>query len=312
MFKKILFATTASPGCDHAARVAFDMAKRYNAELIVLHVLGIPTRGFSQFVTDVRTGEEVSYNADYLLKVKKEIRNIYAEHIEKCKKYTIEAMPGVPPTEIIRFARKQDVDLILIGSSTKDEDEKDYAYRTTAGSTMQAVAKSARCPVLAIGRPAASFWGGFSNIVFGTDFSKAADSAFKFAFKIAKTLGCTFHLFHAFDISSIHSGKMMDQDEIDDKIREARDKMNEIYLSRMKGFNDYEIEIWEGIPYVEIVKYAREMYADLIVMAHHTREMSAEKARLGSTMEQVVVRASCPVISVNRPDKVEGMDIQPS
>ncbi len=40
MFKKILFATTASPACDHAARVAFDMAKRYNAKLMVFHVLG--------------------------------------------------------------------------------------------------------------------------------------------------------------------------------------------------------------------------------------------------------------------------------
>ncbi len=62
MFKKILFATTVSPSCEHAARVAFDMAKRYNAELIVFHVPGVPTRGFSQFVVDVRTGEKVTYD----------------------------------------------------------------------------------------------------------------------------------------------------------------------------------------------------------------------------------------------------------
>ena len=30
MFKKILFATSGSPACDNAARVAFDMAKRYD------------------------------------------------------------------------------------------------------------------------------------------------------------------------------------------------------------------------------------------------------------------------------------------
>jgi hypothetical protein len=39
-------------------------------------------------------------------------------------------------------------------------------------------------------------------------------------------------------------------------------------------------------------------------MAHHTREIDPEQALLGSTVEQVVLRASCPVASVNRPHKV--------
>jgi len=78
-------------------------------------------------------------------------------------------------------------------------------------------------------------------------------------------------------------------------------------VPKMKGFDDYEIEIWEGIPYVEIVKYARENYADLIIMAHHTREPTPEMAMLGSTVEQVVMRATCPVASVNRPHKVKGI-----
>ena len=304
MFKKILFATTASPACDHAARVAFDMAKRYNAKLMVFHVLGIPSRGFSQAVKDVRTGEEVTFNEDYLDWVKEEMKNTYAKQLETHKECTLDAIAGIPHTEILRFARKNNIDLIIMGSSTREEGEDNYAHRNIAGSTLQAVSKSARCPVLILGRPVASFWGGFSNIVFGTDFSKASDAAFLFAHKLAKTLGCTLHLFHAFDISSVHSGKIMEQDEIEDKIMEARQKIKEKYVSKLKDFNDYEVEIWEGIPYVEIVKYAREHYADLIVMAHHTRTPSPDKMKLGSTLEQVVLRATCPVASVNRPDKV--------
>lgn len=304
MFKKILFATTASPACDHAARVAFDMAKRYNAKLMVFHVLGIPSRGFSQAVKDVRTGEEVTFNEDYLDWVKEEMKNTYAKQLETHKECTLDAIAGIPHTEILRFARKNNIDLIIMGSSTREEDEDNYSYRNIAGSTLQAVSKSARCPVLILGRPVASFWGGFSNIVFGTDFSKASDAAFLFAHKLAKALGCTLHLFHAFDISSVHSGKIMEQDEIEDKIMEARQKIKEKYVSKLKDFNDYEVEIWEGIPYVEIVKYAREHYADLIIMAHHTRTPSPDKAKLGSTLEQVVLRATCPVASVNRPDKV--------
>jgi nucleotide-binding universal stress UspA family protein len=55
---------------------------------------------------------------------------------------------------------------------------------------------------------------------------------------------------------------------------------------------------------VEILKFARDVQADLIVMAHHTRETDPELALLGSTVEQVVLRSACPVASVNRPDKV--------
>ncbi|MDF1591548.1 MAG: universal stress protein [Desulfobacterales bacterium] len=304
MFKKILFATTASPSCDHAARVAFDMAKRYGSELTVFHVLGIPSRGFSQFVKDVRTGETVSYNDDYLEWVKEEIKNTYAKQLKMHENCTIEALTGIPHTEILRAARKEDADLIVMGSTTREENEGTYTYRNIAGSTLQTVTKAARCPVLVIGRPAASFWGGFSDIVFGTDFSRAADSAFMFAYKVAKTLGCKLHLFHACDISGVHAGKLLEQYEIEDNLRIAREKIRKMYVPRMKGFDDYEIDVWEGIPYVEIVKYTRERSADLIVMAHHTREPSPEKALLGSTLEQVVLRATCPVASVNRPDKV--------
>jgi len=309
MFKKILFATTASPSCDFAARVAFDIAKRYQAELITFHVLGIPSRGFSQYVQDVRTGEKVSYDDDYIQWVEDEIKNTYANQLGDYSKCTIQTVSGIPHTEILRAARKNDVDLIIMGASAqqKEEGEESFVYRSIVGRTLQGVSKSARCPVLVINRAAASFWGGFSNIVFGTDFSKSADSAFLFSYNLAKALNCTLHIFHALDISSVHTGNLKEQDEIEEQLRDARNKIRKKYVSKIKDFKDFEIEVWEGIPYVEIVKFAREKFADLIVMAHHTKISDPEKALLGSTMEQVVLRASCPVASVNHPDKIENI-----
>ena len=304
MFKKILFATSASPACDDAARVAFDLAQRYKAKVFAFHVLGVPTRAFSRFVVDVRTGEEVTIDDDYVQWVKEEMKNTYSRQIEKCDNYDIECVIGVPHREILRMARKEDVYLIVMGASTR-ESEPDAPHRKGyAGSTLQKVAKAARCPVLTIYRSAASFWGGISRVVFGTDFSKASDHAFQFALNLAKETGAELSLFHAFDISALHAGKALEQDEIEDRLREARNKMRSKYLSKMKGFADYELEVWEGIPYVEIVKFSREKQADLIVMAHHTGDPDPEQAMLGSTMEQVILRASCPVVSVNHPDKV--------
>jgi nucleotide-binding universal stress UspA family protein len=304
MFTKILFATTASPTCDNAAKVAFDLELKWEAQLTIFHVLGIPTRGYSPFVTDVRTGEVEQPDPDYIEWVKEEMKNTYGDLLKDTQGVEIEAVVGTPSREILRMARKKDVDLIIMGSHTRQEDIGATRYRDVVGSTMQKVAKSARCPVVIISRPCTTCWKLFSNIVFGTDFSKASDSAFMFASKLAQEVGAKLHMFHACDITSSSGGRVLGQEEIEELIESSRKKMEKRYAAKMNGYDNYGIEVREGVPYIEILKYAREKMGDLIVMAHHTREIDPEQAVLGTTVEQVVLRSACPVASVNHPDKV--------
>jgi len=308
MFKKILFATTASPTCDNAAKVAFDLELKWNSRLYVFHAVGVPSRGYSPFVTDVRTGEKEEMDADYFEWVKEEMKNTYGELLEESEA-RLEVAVGRPHREVLRIARKEDVDLIIMGAHTRDEDVGASRYRDVVGSTMQKVAKAARCPVVIISRPCTTCWKLFSHIVFGTDFSKAADSAFAWAYKLAKEVGAKLYLFHAIDISYANNGQIRGQEEIEAKIEAAREKIQQRYISKLEDFDNYTIEIWEGTPYVEILKFTREVQGDLIVMAHHTREIDPEQALLGSTVEQVVLRSSCPVASVNHPDKVVTIDV---
>ena len=164
MFKKILFATTASPTCDSAAKVAFDLAVKYEAELHLLHVYGIPSRGFGHFTTDVRTGEQDDYDGDYEAWVEEEIRTTYEKQLAKTKNCIVHTQVGVPHTEILRAARKLDVDLIVMGAHSREEDVAATRFRNVLGSTMQKVAQKARCPVLIISRPCANCFWYFSNI----------------------------------------------------------------------------------------------------------------------------------------------------
>ena len=295
MFKKILLATSGAPSTFGAARVAFDMAKRYGAEVLVFNVMGVPTKAFSQVVNDVRTGEEIEVDDEYKAWVEEELKSTFEKQIETVDFSRIILATGVPHREILRAARENDVDLIVMGASSGDSSVYRKGY---PGSTLQRVAKAARCPVMTVHRETASYWGGFGNIVFATDFSKQAAHAFKFALASARELGCDLTVLHALDIS----GKVLDQNEIEDKLIAARARIRETY--DMGDFKDFDIEVWEGVPYVEIVKMARERSADLIVMAHHSHELDPEKARIGSTMEQVILRAGCPVVSVSKPDKV--------
>jgi len=299
MFKKILFATSATEACDHAARVAFNMAQSYDAQICIFHVLGVPTRGFSQVVLDVKTKEKVVLDDEYIAWVEEEIKVHYTKQLETVPNAEIKVAIGLPHREVLRTAREWAPDLIVMGGSTGDDEDSVYK-KSMVGSTLQRVAKVAPCPLLVVNRPAASFWGGMSNVVFGTDFSKASDAAFRFALQLVRALDCELHIFHALDIGSMHLGRSMTQDEIESKIRESLRRIRGRYLPEMKDIPEYDFEVWEGIPYVEIVKYAREKHGDLIVMAHHTQKASQEDTRLGSNIEQVIVRAGCPVISINR------------
>lgn len=300
MFKKILFATKASPACNAAAKIAFELAEKYNAELILYHVFGVPSH--NSFSVNYITGED-NPDPEYIEFVKDEMKNTYETLIEKHSMPRVEALAGIPSTEILRFARKEGVDCIIMGSHTRPDETESARFRGI-GTTIQKVTQRARCPVLITSRPCATCFWYFNKIIFGTDFSKASMSAFQFAFKMANAIGCRLYLFHALYINTSQAGVSPGQKSIEDEIKKAKERIEKEYVSQMKGFDNYEISIWEGVPYVELLKFARETSGDLLVMAHHTKDIDPDEALLGSTVEQVVLRSACPVASVNRPDRL--------
>jgi nucleotide-binding universal stress UspA family protein len=123
---------------------------------------------------------------------------------------------------------------------------------------------------LILSRPCKTCFWYFNQIVFGTDFSKAAMSAFHFAYKMAHHIGCKLHLFHALNIEISQAGVAPGQKFIEAQIKEAKAKMERLYVSQVENFDNYKISVWEGVPHVELLKFTREISGDLIVMAHHT------------------------------------------
>jgi nucleotide-binding universal stress UspA family protein len=300
MFQKILFATSATEICDHAARVAFNLARQANAQLTVLHVLGVPSRGFGgQTVVDVKTGEEVQADDEYKAWVLEELKVHYAKQLADAENTQLELAVGAPHREILRKIREAKPDLVVMGNSASGDDPA-IRQNIMAGATLHRVAKASASPVMVVARPAASFWGGVSSIVFVTDFTKASDTAFRYTCQLAREINGEIHIFHPVDISTPTIGSLEDQDSIEKKIRETRKQIHGRHVAQMEGVADYSVEVWEGIPYVEIVKFAREKQADLIVMAHQTKSGDQDDVQLGRNIEQVLVRSSCPVISVNK------------
>lgn len=302
LFKNILFASSGTAGSDNAAKLAFGLAEKQQAELTLYHCCGVPSRGFTTNVTDTRSGSLEQPDEAYQEMVREELNTAYAYQIEACTRpFRMELSVGMPSTEILRYARQIKPDLIVMGASSAASDPNAARMRSIVGNTVRAVAKKAPCPVLIVNRPCTTCWHLFSNIVFCTDFSEAANHAFRFALNTARQLNAKLYITHAVDITSIQ-GMTMDQSEIERHAEQMREKIDKLYLSKLDGFANAEVIVREGIPYVEILKVARENEADLIVMAHHSSDLSDDDADIGSTVEQVVLRSACPVASVTRPE----------
>ncbi len=300
MFKKILFATNVSPGCDVAAKIAFALAEKYESELILFHVFAELSHGRGAFVTDDVTVENPGVGSDYGDRVKEEMKITYDSLIQKHGAPVYQAIVGIASTEILGYARKNKVDCIVMGAHSRQDDPAAKWYRGIVGNTLQKVAFLAECPVLIISRPCETCFWYFNQIVFGTDFSPASMSAFQFAYKMADHIGCKLHLFHALHIETSQAGATAGQKSIESHIKEAKDKIELFYISQMADFDNYEITVWEGVPHVELLKFARETRADLIVMALHVKALDSKEAVMGSTMEQVVLRSACPVFVTPR------------
>ena len=179
MFKKILFATSATKDCAHAARVSFNISNLYNAHMDILHVIEAPGCADSLDVRDAGTKENIAVD-DESVRVKAEIETCYAEELSKIKSYEIKTPSGQSHLEILREIRENKPDLVVMGGSAEGEGSSANKIESI-GSTLQKVAAASDYPVLIVSRKAASFWGSITNVVFATDFSKASDAAFAFA-----------------------------------------------------------------------------------------------------------------------------------
>ena len=113
MFEKILFATSASPTCDDAARVAFELSRKNRSRLFVYHVFGLPSRGFGLTYRDVRTGETEDVDDNLVSLVKEEMAQYYEKQAKDHPGCVFETTTGEPHTEILRKARKEDASLIV-------------------------------------------------------------------------------------------------------------------------------------------------------------------------------------------------------
>jgi nucleotide-binding universal stress UspA family protein len=139
------------------------------------------------------------------------------------------------------------------------------------------------------------------RILVAHDFSETAEAALAYAMGLAKTLGATLTVVHAYDVPTHGAPEVLvlatdwpKQFEV--VAREALDKV--VARVQKEGFSA-ESALRKGVAWREIIATAEQTKADLIVVGTEGRT-GVGRLLLGSVAEKVVRTAPCPVLVVGR------------
>jgi nucleotide-binding universal stress UspA family protein len=142
-FNKIMVGIDFSPSCTSAFQFALDLAQKRGSRLYLFHMLPVPPQ---PEYTQRR------YETD-LHKVRQRLEAEFSNQISGKIQTEIGTWGGVfPDIEILKYARHNDIDLIVMGSHTKIKGKLQEA-RWYVGSAVERVSAKSVCPVVVITDP---------------------------------------------------------------------------------------------------------------------------------------------------------------
>ena len=139
------------------------------------------------------------------------------------------------------------------------------------------------------------------TILFPTDFSNGARAAMDHAISLAMDYQAKLILLYVIQDISIAEwyipSTLAVADLTEDMRKSASQEMDKWIAEVSAKVNDVEKMVVRGVPFVEIIKTAKEKSADLLVIGTHGRT-GIDHLLFGSTAEKVVRKAACPVLTV--------------
>jgi nucleotide-binding universal stress UspA family protein len=145
LFKNIAFCTDFSSHADAAFAVAKDLAWRYDATLHIVHVMV----NFSVSPPLHSTYMPIEYDPKFVEQVTEAageaIQTRYVDTLKEKQPYEVQLLSGYSSTEILRLAKENEFDLIVMGAHGLTG-----LAHVLFGSTAERVVRKAPCSVLTV------------------------------------------------------------------------------------------------------------------------------------------------------------------
>jgi len=144
----------------------------------------------------------------------------------------------------------------------------------------------------------------YQSIVVAVDFSKFSDQALARAAQLASFYKASIKVLHVMDLPTypiLEDVAVMGLPGVwDPELTQQIQKKSTTHLNKLlleSGLKPSHGELLIGTASVEILNYAQQVKADLIVMGQHG--CSGWKSLLGSTTDSVMHQATCDVLTIN-------------
>jgi nucleotide-binding universal stress UspA family protein len=295
VIKNILCPIDFSKQSQHALEQAVIIAGFYAARITALHVSA--PLALIEFGVE-STPEEV----DAL----ERLRRLTREELDRRAggvATEVVVSVGQPASVILDRASTTPTDLIVIGTHGRSGFQ-----HLMLGSTTEKVLRRARCPVLTV-PPHAGGDGRlpFKRLLCAVDFSAASLKAVAWTLSLARESGATLSLLHVIEwpwpeppapsLAELPPDQRAALAGFRRDLEEHATRRLRALLPAAMPEADAAIQLRHGKPYEQILNVATESQADLIVIGLASRN-PIDLGLLGSTTNQVVRRAACPVLTL--------------
>ncbi len=146
-FSKILVPTDFSPCSEEAFQVALLLARQFGSEALLLHVVDTKTLDALNALGLARPSEEAGQRKRLRHRARLNARRLLHDAEARGVKVRRLLAEGSPFVEIVRTARSEAVDLVVMGSYGGQTGNVEKIF---FGSTAEKVVRTAGCPVLCV------------------------------------------------------------------------------------------------------------------------------------------------------------------
>ena len=270
--KKILVPTDFSSGSESALKVAAQLAKKYDSELHVIHLLELPLN----MVDPMRETSELP-EAMFFMKM---AHKNFQSFLDKDYLSGLNVIEGIQNNTafegIIDSAHTKGIDLIVMGSRGASGFKE-----MVIGSNTEKVVRTSDVPVLVIKKEDENFK--IKDFVFACEFTSEYKESFLKAIDFANKSNAKMHLLMVNTPSAFLT------------TGEAEERMN-TFLEDVK-LDNYTLNIYNDVSIEKgILNFGNSIDADVISMSTHGRKGLSHFFN-GSISEDLVNHAKRPVVT---------------
>lgn len=297
--QRILCAVDFSGFSRRALDHALSVARSYGSTVTALHVVA-PAPAV---VAGAYFGSEVAPpimlpTMDAATATRELERLVTSEQVPGVKVETLVTEGSEVYREILAQADHLDANLVVIGTHGRTGFE-----RLFLGSTAEKVLRKGRRPVMTVPPKAPDAMASgpvpFARIVCGVDFSRSSRIALDYATSLAQQNNAALALVHIIETHPLYADFAPPAAiDLHAWVEQATSRLHQLVPDPVRATCSIAELVREGTPHQEILGFAQEVAADLIVLGVRGRR-AADLLFFGSTTHHVIREARCAVLTVH-------------